>query len=49
MKIRKFEFKDYAAKKPVTVSAKGEFLTASDVVADISLSLGSLFTLSSEL
>lgn len=45
MKIGKLEFKDYAAKKPLSLSAKGEFLTAKDIAGRPELSLGSLFTL----
>jgi hypothetical protein len=48
MKIGKLEFKDYAAKKPVTVSSTGQLLTAHDVVGVQSLSLGSLHTLNPE-
>jgi hypothetical protein len=45
MKIGNLQFKEYAAKKPLTVSPTGQFLTARDVAAQPSLSLGSLFTL----
>jgi hypothetical protein len=44
MKIGNLEFKDYAAKKPLMVS-EGKFVTAKEVIAQPSLSLGSLFTL----
>lgn len=45
MKIGKLVFKAYAAKKPVTVSPTGKFLTADEVLAQPSLSFGSLHAL----
>ena len=45
MKIGNLEFKEYAAKKPLSVSARGEFLTASEIAGEPVLGLGSLFTL----
>ncbi len=49
MKIGKLQFKEYAAKKPLTVSATGKFLTASEVLSNRSLALGSLHALSADL
>jgi hypothetical protein len=49
MKIGKLKFKDYAAKKPVTVSPLGTFLTADEVVGQPVLSLGSLHALDTNL
>ena len=48
MKIGKLKFKDYAAKKPVTVAPDGTFLTVKDVAAAPSLGLGSVFALSED-
>ncbi len=48
MKIGALEFKEYAARKPITTSPTGQFVTASEVLANRSLSLGSLFTLDTE-
>jgi len=48
MKIGKLNFKDYAARKPLSVSPSGEFLAAKDILAEPSLQLGSLLTLSKE-
>jgi len=48
MKIGNLEFKDYAAQKPLTVSPSGDFLTASEVVSQPTLSLGSVFTLDTD-
>jgi hypothetical protein len=48
-KIGNLEFKDYAAEKPVSLTAAGEFLTASEVVAQPSLSLTSLVALDTDL
>lgn len=49
MKIGKLNFKTYAAKKPVTVSPMGTFLTADEVVTQPMLSLGSLHALDTNL
>lgn len=49
MKIGKLEFKEYAAKKPVTVSPNGELFTASQVLAKSSLAVGSLHALHADL
>ncbi len=46
MKIGNLEFKDYAAKKPLSISAAGEFITPRELVDKPQLALGSLFTLS---
>jgi hypothetical protein len=46
MKIGNLEFKDFAAKKPLTMTSAGKFVTASEVLKTPSLSLGSVFTLS---
>lgn len=48
MKIGKLEFKEWAAKKPLSVSASGEFLKAADIVGAPSLGVGSLHTLAPE-
>jgi hypothetical protein len=48
MKIGNFEFTEYAVRKPLTVSPTGEFLTASEIAAQPTLSLGSLFTLDTD-
>ena len=48
MKLGKLEFKDYAAKKPLSISPSGGFLTAKEVLAKPSLQLSSLLTLSKE-
>lgn len=48
MKIGIFEFKEYAAKKPLTLSPSGESLTASDIASKPKLNLGSLFTLTQD-
>lgn len=48
MKIGNLEFKEYAARKPLTVSPTGEFLTASEIAAQPMLSLGSLFMLDTD-
>lgn len=48
MKIGNLEFKGYAAKKPLTVSPTGKFLTVSEIAAQPRLSLGSLFTLDTD-
>lgn len=45
MKIGKFDFKDYAAEKPVAVTPTGEFLTAKDIADQPIISLGSYITL----
>jgi hypothetical protein len=49
MKIGKLNFKTFAAKKPVTVSLMGTFLTADEVVTQPMLSLGSLHALDTNL
>jgi hypothetical protein len=49
MKIGSLNFKDYAAKKPLFVSEKGEFFTASQIAKEPTLGMGSLFALSDEL
>jgi hypothetical protein len=48
MKIGKLQFKAYAAKKPLTISATDKFLTPSEIVSQVSLSLGSLHTMSTD-
>ncbi len=48
MKIGKLTFKDYAAKKPVSLSATGEFLTAAQLYKEPKLTLGSRFALGRE-
>jgi hypothetical protein len=48
MKIGNLEFKDYAAKKPLSISATGKFLTPIDIADKPSLTLGSLFALSKD-
>jgi hypothetical protein len=48
MKIGNLEFKEYAARKPLTVSPTGQFLTASEIAAQPRLSLGSLFMLETD-
>jgi hypothetical protein len=48
MKIGKLNFKDYAVKKPVMISASGEFLTVNQVATKASLGNFSLHTLSNE-
>ncbi len=48
MKIGELVFKAYAAKKPVTLSPTGKFLTADEVLSQPSLGLGSLHTLGLE-
>lgn len=45
MKIGNLVFKDYAAQKPVSISETGEFVSATEVLAQPSLSLGSLYSL----
>ncbi|MBM3156881.1 MAG: hypothetical protein FJ004_06315 [Chloroflexi bacterium] len=49
MKIGNLQFKEYAAKKPLTVSTTGEFLNAKEILAQPTLSLGSLHALSTNL
>lgn len=49
MKIGNLSFKPYAAKKPVAISQQGNFLSADEVLAEPSLGMGSLFTLSTNL
>lgn len=49
MRIGKLQFKEYAAKKPISVSPTGAFLTPRDVVAQPSLRLGSLHALPANL
>lgn len=48
MKIGNLEFKNYAAKKPVSLSPSGNFLTAKEVVEQPAMTLGSLHSLSKE-
>ena len=48
MKIGALQFKQYAARKPITVSPTGEFLTAREVISTPSLAFGSLFTLAKD-
>ncbi len=48
MKIGNLEFRDYAARKPVTVTPTGEFLTAREIAEQPVLGLGSLFTLDAD-
>jgi hypothetical protein len=48
MKIGKLDFKDYSAKKPVTISPKGKMVSAQDVLAVEDLQVGTLSALSKE-
>ena len=48
MKIGNFDFREYAAKKPLTITPAGEFLTANEIATQPALSLGSLFTLDTD-
>ena len=48
MKIGNMEFKEYAARKPVTVSSTGAFLTACEIANQPTLGSGSLFTLDAD-
>lgn len=48
MKIGKLNFKDYAAKKPVMITASGDFLTVKQAASKASLGTFSLHTLSDE-
>jgi hypothetical protein len=48
MKIGKLEFRDFAAKKPLSISPAGKYLTANDIISEKGLQLGSLLTLSKE-
>lgn len=51
MKIGNFEFKGYAAKKPISLSPDGEFLTVKDIAAlpkTEMMEVGSLFTLDTD-
>ncbi len=42
MKIGKLDFKEYAAKKPVTITSAGKMMSAKEVLADRTFSFGSL-------
>lgn len=48
MKIGKLEFKEWAAKKPLSLSASGEFLKAEELAGVSSLGVGSLHALAPE-
>jgi hypothetical protein len=48
MKIGELDFKDFASEKPLYVSSSGKFLTAKDIIAEPSATLGSLLTLSKD-
>jgi hypothetical protein len=48
MKIGKLDFRDFAAKKPLSISISGDYLTASDIQKEPSLQLGSLLSLSKD-
>lgn len=45
MKLGKLKFKEYAAKKPVTVSSQGKFISIAEVASKAETRLGSLHTL----
>ena len=49
MKIGNMEFKEYAAKKPISVSPTGDLLTPEQVLSQPALTLGSLFALEEEM
>lgn len=48
MKIGKLEFKEYAAKKPITLDSSGKFLTSIEIESSPTLSQGSLLSLSND-
>lgn len=49
MKIGRFEFKAFAAKKPLWITPEGRFVTVQQVAETPSLGVGSLFTLNEQL
>jgi hypothetical protein len=48
MKIGKFNFKEYAAKKPLLITPDGKFLSAREVVSQPTLGAASAFSLNNE-